>query len=139
MEALEVSFPGGKKVAAHYRGFDILTDQPASAGGENSAPAPFELFLASLATCAGYFVLTFCQQREIPTEGIRLMQRWRRDQQSHMIDRMILEIQLPASFPEKYRSAVVRAADLCTVKRHLQNPPDIEVLATTAEAMVQTR
>jgi ribosomal protein S12 methylthiotransferase accessory factor len=132
MEAFQVSFPGGKKVVASYRGFDIATDQPTSAGGENSAPAPFELFLASLATCAGYYVLAFCQKRDIPTDGIRLVQQWNTDPQTHMVTKLTVEIQLPEGFPEKYRSAVVQAADLCAVKKHLQNPPEIEVFSTTA-------
>ena len=136
MNALEVSFLGGKRVAASYRGFEIVTDQPVSAGGENSAPAPFELFLASLATCAGYYVVAFCQQRDIPIEGIRLVQQWQTDPQTHMVSRMTIEIQLPESFPERYRAAVIRAADLCTVKKHLQNPPDIEVFATTTQENV---
>ncbi len=130
MDIMLVSFPGGQKVAASYRGFEILSDQPAFAGGQNSAPAPFELFLASLATCAGYYVLAFCQQRNIPTEGIRLVQAWHTDPQTHMIDRMSIEIQLPEGFPEEYRAAVTRAASLCAVKKHLQNPPQIDVFAT---------
>ncbi len=131
MEAFEVYFPGGKKVAANYRGFSIVTDQPVAAGGEGSAPSPFELFLASLATCAGYFVLSFCQQRNLPTDGIRVVQRQETDPETHLVSKVKIEIQLPADFPEAYRPAVIRAAELCTVKRHLHRPPAIEVATTT--------
>jgi ribosomal protein S12 methylthiotransferase accessory factor len=117
---------------AHFRGFDIVTDQPASDGGDNSAPSPFELFLTSLATCAGYFVVAFCQQRDIPTDDIHLVQRMERDDQSHMVSKITIEVSLPPSFPDKYRAAVIRAADLCTVKKHLVNPPQISVSATTS-------
>ncbi len=134
MEPFEVFFPGGKKVAANYRGFTIVTDQPATAGGEGSAPSPFELFLASLATCAGFFVLSFCQQRNLPTDGIRVVQRQEADPETHLISKVKIEIQLPAGFPEAYRPAVIRAAELCTVKRHLHTPPAIEVTATTGPA-----
>lgn len=134
MDNFEVFFPGGKRVAAKYRGFVVETDQPEVAGGDNSAPSPFDLFLASLATCAGYFVLSFCQQRNISTEGVRLTQRMHFDRETHLISKVEIEIQLPADFPEQYRSAVIRAAELCTVKRHLQVPPAIEVSATTAPA-----
>ena len=127
---LNVTLGEGKKVSASFRGFTVVTDQPESAGGENSAPAPFELFLASIGTCAGFYVLSFCQQRNIPTDGIRLIQREERDRETHLVTRITLEIQLPEGFPEHYKAPVIRAADQCAVKRHLHNPPAIEIFTT---------
>ena len=128
--SMQITFPGGKKVAAEYRGFTIVADQPEMAGGQNSAPSPFEYFLASIGTCAGFFVLSFCQQRNIPVDGIRLIQREERDSESHMVTKISLEIQLPEGFPEQYRVPVIRAAEHCTVKRHLQSPPAFDIHTT---------
>jgi len=125
----KVTFPGGVKVDATYREFTIRTDQPIRDDGENTAPSPFILFLASLATCAGYYVLTFCQSRKIPTDGIGLTMKTERDAKGKMIALVSIEISLPPDFPEKYVSAVVKAAEQCTVKAHLQFPPDIETKA----------
>ncbi|HUU06381.1 MAG TPA: OsmC family protein [Patescibacteria group bacterium] len=127
---MKITFPGGKKVNAEYNGFTHKTDQPLNAGGENSAPSPFELFLASLATCAGFYVLSFCQQRGITMDGIELRQSMAYDAQTHLIGRIDIEIILPAGFPEKYRAAVVQAAQLCTVKKHLENPPKFNLFTT---------
>ncbi|MCX6555033.1 MAG: OsmC family protein [Candidatus Aminicenantes bacterium] len=120
---MKIYFPGGKKVNAEYNGFVHKTDQPVDGGGDNSAPSPFELFLASLGTCAGFYVLSFCQQRHIDSAGIELNQRMERDPGSHLIGKIDIEIVLPASFPKKYRAAVVQAAQSCTVKKHLSYPP----------------
>src|SRR5690242_6208835 len=57
MNDIEVSFPGGKRVDARVGSFVVHTDQPADQGGEGGAVSPFDLFLASLATCAGIYVL----------------------------------------------------------------------------------
>jgi len=127
---MTITFPGGKKVNAEYNGFTHRTDQPLQAGGEDTAPSPFDLFLASLGTCAGFFVLSFCQQRGIDTAGIELRQRVERDQRTHLIVKVDVEILLPASFPVKYRAAVVQAAQACTVKKHLQNPPQFNLFTT---------
>jgi putative redox protein len=127
---MKITFHGGKKVYAEYNGFIHKTDQPLANGGENSAPSPFELFLASLGTCAGFYVLSFCQQRGIDTTEIELRQSMERDPQSHLISKVNIEIVLPASFPEKYRAAVVQAAQACTVKKHLQTPPQFNLFAT---------
>jgi ribosomal protein S12 methylthiotransferase accessory factor len=127
---MKITFPGGKQVNAEYNGFVHRTDQPLAAGGGNAAPSPFDLFLASLGACAGFYVLSFCQQRGIDMAGIELRQAMERDPQTHLIGRIDIEIFLPASFPEKYRAAVVQAAQLCTVKKHLENPPKFNLFTT---------
>ena len=121
-----VTFPGGKKVDALVDGKVVHTDQPLRAGGEDSAPAPFDLFAASLGACAGYFVLAFCQARALSTEGISLRQRITFDD-AHILREVDLEIEVPSGFPEKYRGALARAAEGCTVKRAIEAQPHFAV------------
>jgi len=122
-----IDFPGGAKVDAHFGDFTVKTDQPAMGGGEGSAPTPFNVFLASIGTCAGIYVLGFCRQRGLPTEGIRIVERVHRDHTTGMVGKIDLEIQVPPSFPEKYYEALVRSADQCAVKKHLETPPQFNV------------
>ena len=128
---MEITFPGGKKVEAAWKEYRILTDQSLKDGGEGSAPAPFDLFLASIGTCGAYYVLAFCQARKIPTGGVRVTLTVEMDPKKKMISRVELRIHLPADFPEKYRDAVVKAARHCAVAKHLDDPPAIEVQAVT--------
>jgi ribosomal protein S12 methylthiotransferase accessory factor len=127
---LTISFPGGSKVDAACESAIIKTDQPISDGGEGSAPTPFTLFLASMGTCAGIYVLSFCQQRGLPTEDIRIRERVNFDGKTHLADEVTLDIELPSDFPEKYRHALVKAAQLCAVKRHLENPPSFNIVTS---------
>ena len=129
---MKILFPGNKKVSAEFEGFSVLTDQPQEAGGDGAAPAPFDLFLASLGTCAGIFVLSFCRKRDIPTEGLETVQKYDWDETKYLVTKVTLEIKLPAGFPEKYRDAVVNAMNLCAVKKHLHQPPAFEVTAVDA-------
>ncbi len=125
---MEITFPGGVQVSARYKEFELTTDQPETNGGQNSAPSPFDLFLASLGTCAGFFALRFCQQRELPTTGMRLELNSERNAETRRLDRVVITLHLPDGFPEKYRSAIVRATDQCTVKKALLDPPEIELI-----------
>lgn len=128
--SLKVTFPGGKAVNALYKDFNIGTDQPLEAGGGGSAPSPFELCLAALGTCAGFFALRFCQERGIDTNGMSLDLQTEQDPESHRkLDKVQIQIHLPPGFPEKYRKPIVRAAEQCSVKRMIQEPPDFEVVA----------
>jgi len=74
MNDIYLTFPGGKRVEATVGRHHIVTDQTLAHGGDDSAPEPFELFLASLATCAGLYVVSFCQTRGIPTDLVELVQ-----------------------------------------------------------------
>jgi putative redox protein len=132
MSSMLVRFPGGKRVDAELGGVTIRTDQPVEAGGGGSAPAPFDLFLASIATCAGIYVKGFCDSRGIATDGLGLEMRIERDPASPRIAKLALDIQLPPGFPEKHRDAVVRAADLCAVKKHMLKPPAFEIRTVDA-------
>jgi putative redox protein len=118
-----IDFPGGSRVDAHFGGFTVATDQPPEA----SAPSPFEIFLASIGTCAGIYVVGFCRQRNLPTEGIRIVQRIDRDRLTGMVETIGLEIQVPPGFPEKYYPSLIRSAELCLVKKHLEKPPIFEI------------
>ncbi len=124
---MSVTFPGGKRVDASYDGFEIATDQAVDAGGDGSAPEPFDYFLASIATCAGIYVLGFCQKRNIPYAGVRLVQSWERDEKSRRITTVRINIEVPPGFPEKYHKALIRAANQCSVKKTMENPPNFVV------------
>lgn len=118
------TLPGGSRVDARIGPFTVHTDQPPDA----TAPAPFELFLASIGACAGFYVLAFCRKRGIATDGIRVVQQ--NDMATTgMVERVRLTVELPPGFPDRYRDAVLRAVDQCTVKKHLEHPPAIDVQA----------
>jgi len=125
---MEIVSAGGKKVNAVYKGFTIMTDQSEDYGGEGTAPEPFDLFLASIGTCAGINVVVFCQKRGIPSENIKLMLRFERNPETKMIGKITIEMQLHPDFPDKYREAVKRAVNLCAVKKYLTIPPEFEII-----------
>lgn len=124
-----IDFPGGSRVDAHLGKFTIPTDQPPT----STAPTPFDVFLSSIGTCAGVYVLGFCQQRGLPTEGIRIVQRIHTDSLTHMVDQIDLDILVPPTFPEKYRDSLIRSAEFCKVKKHLEKPPTFQITTKLAE------
>lgn len=125
---------GNKKVKALYRGIEIETDQSVVNGGEGSAPEPFTLFLASIGTCAGFYVYAFCQARNIPVDNIRIVQRHEKKEGGKGIGKIFLTIEVPDTFPEKYLSALIRSADLCAVKKHIVDAPAFEIATVITDS-----
>ncbi|MCC6147992.1 MAG: OsmC family protein [Anaerolineaceae bacterium] len=128
-----IDFPGGAKVNASFGSFTVKTDQPPIGGGEGSAPTPFAVFLASIGTCAGIYVLGFCKQRGLSTEGVRIVQRMHSNPATGMVEDIDLEVQVPPEFPERYTEALVRSAELCAVKKHLADPPAFHIYTKTVQ------
>lgn len=128
MSMIKATFPGGALVSAHFDGFEVKTDQPEDNGGSNSAPEPYMLFLASIVTCAGFYVQSFCQQREIATDNIGMTLDIERNEESRRLEKIKMAIQLPADFPKKYKNALIRAAGMCSVKKAIADPPEFEVI-----------
>jgi ribosomal protein S12 methylthiotransferase accessory factor len=127
-----IDFPGGSRVDAHFGNFTVKTDQLPEA----SAPTPLATFLASLGTCAGIYILGFCRQRGISSEGIRLIQRVHSDRLTGRVSKIELEIQVPPEFPEKYRDALIKSAELCAVKKAIENPPEFNIFTQTVESVI---
>jgi putative redox protein len=132
---MTIDFPGGAKVDAHFGPFTVKTDQPLHGGGEGSAPMPFDIFLSSIGTCVGIYILGFCRQRGLPTEGIRIMQHTHPNSTTGLIDKIDLEIEVSASFPKQYYSALIRSAELCKVKKTLEQPPQFEIMTKEIEVV----
>ena len=124
---IDVSFPGGKTVQAVLNGYRVMTDQPETQGGKGSAPSPFQLFLSSIATCAGFYALQFCEARNLSTHGLTLRMQGDYDSESKRYKRLSIALNLPEGFPDHHRDSIIRAMNACAVKKHLQNPPEFHM------------
>jgi ribosomal protein S12 methylthiotransferase accessory factor len=131
--SVEIELAGRRSVSASVNGHLIWTDQPLENGGDDSAPSPFDLFAASIGACAGVFVQGFCAKRGIPYEGIRLHEQLRYAPDGALAE-VSLEIRLPETFPAKYRDAVVKVAEQCSVKRAILAEPAFTVTAVAGNS-----
>ncbi|MFV0348431.1 MAG: OsmC family protein [Halodesulfovibrio sp.] len=122
---LDVTYEGGMKVAASIRNFTVHTDQKEKQGGEDSAPTPFELFFAALATCAGVYAKRFCDKKEIPMDGIAISMEceFDPDPKKYRAQKITTIITVPDSFPEKFETAFIRTVEGCAVKKQILEPP----------------
>lgn len=128
MSMITATFPGGAMVTANFGDFEVPTDQPEEDGGTGSAPEPYMLFLSSIVTCAGFYVQRFCQERKLSTEGMTMTLDIERNPEIRRLEKVKMAIQLPQGFPEKYQKAIIRAADTCSVKKAIVDPPEFEVI-----------
>lgn len=130
---MTISFPYGVTVDATLDGHTVHTDQPAPLG-TGEAMSPFDLFFAAMGTCMGFYALRFCQERKIPTEGLRIELDRVHDAEKHRVSTVRIALDLPPEFPEKYVAAIQRSVDHCAVKRLVADPPDFEISVLARES-----
>lgn len=127
---VEVEYGEGKKINALFNGFKVQSDQAVASGGEASFPEPFDYFDSALALCAGHYVMSFCNKRDISTDGIKIIQNSSKDPEDSYKRKYVLDIELPEDFPEKYIKAVKLAAGGCAVKKVVTTGPEFELNVT---------
>lgn len=123
-----VTLPGGRRAETRLRGHRLVTDQPLDNGGEDTAPTPYELFLASVGTCVAVTLQGFAAKRGLDVTGLSVKQSMRYDDAGLLVA-VDLEVHLPPGFPEKYREAALRAAGECSVKKVIAAGPEFTVRA----------
>lgn len=128
---MTITLAGDSRVDVQAGLHTIHTDQPPASTG----PTPFTLFLASIGACAGFYMQAFCRARGISADGIRLRQH-QDTTPTGFVERVRVSVELPDDFPEQYRSALIKSAEKCTVKKHLEHPPLIHVELTPSAVAI---
>ena len=124
---LKVTLEGGKRVATRVGNHVIETDQPKESGGDDSAPAPYDLFLASIATCVGFYIQSYCETKDIDVTGIRITLNATRDPESRQVSGFVTTIEVPPSLPDKLYPVLCKVAEQCAVKKTIMSNPSFVV------------
>lgn len=122
-----VDLLAGQQLKASFGEHEVISDQSVSAGGLAEYPEPFDYFLASMPLCAAFYIRKFCEQRDISTEGIRLTQNNENIAEDKYKKKFSIRVELPETFPTKYKKALLAAANTCTVKKVVQAVPEFEI------------
>ncbi len=123
-DAVEVRHLGGDRLRIQVRGHELLADQPVEDGGEDSAPTPTELFLASLAGCVAFYAEGFLRRHGLSTAGLTVAcdYGWARD--PTRVGEVELRVEAPRLTPER-REAFSRVIERCAIHNTLRQPPEV--------------
>jgi putative redox protein len=129
---------GGKKFSTQIGHHQILTDQPEESGGENQAPTPPDLLLASLGACAAHYAMEYLSSRSLSTEGLHVQVFAEKTPRPVYLDnfRIVVETR---PLDEKHRQGLARAVDACLIHRTLHAQPKIEVEFATSRHELAAR
>ncbi len=119
MADMEIRLAEGR-ADAHFKGLTLQT-------GGNATPSPFDLFIASLGTCAALTAKGYCKSRNLNCEGMQILIDLERDPDTRLASKIKMELVLPEDFPAEHRDRLVKAAGACFVKKHLYQQPEFEM------------
>ncbi|KKR31818.1 MAG: hypothetical protein UT63_C0059G0001 [Candidatus Gottesmanbacteria bacterium GW2011_GWC2_39_8] len=128
---MTISYKEGEKFIASCRGHEITIDQPLDNGGKDEGPTPPELFIASLGSCIGVYVLAYCKNAKINTEGMAINVKWEKAKDPDRIGTIKVDIKLPEDVGKR-KAALLKVAEHCLVHNTITHLPIIEITLQNA-------
>jgi putative redox protein len=133
---VRVKHLAGDKLRIRVRGHELYTDQPWEDGGEDAAPTPTELFIASLAACVTFYAERFLRRNELSTDGLEVACDWTWASSPTRVGGISITVEAPGLTPAR-QEAFRRVIDHCTIHNTLLQPPKVELrVAATGAAGV---
>jgi putative redox protein len=123
---IAVTYAGGDRLRIDVRGHELSADQPVRDGGEDTAPTPTELFLASLTACVAFYAERFLRRHQLSTEGLRVSCEYGWATNPSRVGEIDLAVEAPGVTAAK-REAFTRVIEHCTVHNTLEHPPALRI------------
>lgn len=127
-DLMDVRFVSGEAYEVAVRGHRVMVDQPTDAGGEDNAPTPTELFVASLATCVAFYAGRYLTRHGFTRDGLGVSVGFdMADDRPARVAAVHLSVRVPADLPAERSAALQAVVSHCTVHNSLTSPPDITI------------
>ena len=124
---VRVDYEAGDRFRIAVRQHTISVDQPASDGGEDTAPTPTELFISSLASCVAFYARRFAARHDIPTDGLAVTAEFSMASHPARVGEITLQLHVPAELSPEQQAALVAVTSHCTVHSTLMQPPEVRI------------
>lgn len=118
---------GDDRFAIDVRGHRIHIDQPIDNGGEDTAPTPTELFVASLAGCVAFYARRYLARHNLSSDGLAVEAEFSAGGTPNRITDLTVHISPPAALPKERRQAFLAVASHCTLHNTLSRPPVVDI------------
>jgi uncharacterized OsmC-like protein len=114
----------------------LVADEPASAGGNDAGPDPYDYLLVSLGVCTSMTVGFYARRKQLPLEKItvslwhsRIHAKDCEECQSRegMLDRIDVEVKLTGSLSAEQHAKLMEIAGKCPVHRTLTSEINIRL------------
>ncbi|MDP2981499.1 MAG: OsmC family protein [Candidatus Omnitrophota bacterium] len=131
MEHTEVKYIDGKKFSAQNRKHAVIVDQPEDNGGNDQGPTPPELFVDSLGSCIGVYVLAFCKNTGLNPNGMKIILDWEKaSDKPARIKNINVKIELPNADVGARKAALLKVAESCMIHETIKHQPEINIELT---------
>jgi putative redox protein len=139
MSTMTVRYLNGDRFAIGVRDHVITVDQPLAEGGEDTAPTPTELLVASLASCVAFQARRYLSRHQLPTTDLAVTADYTLGSHPARLTDIRIDIELPDAVPVERLDALLAVTRHCTVHNTLADAPTVTVTLAGASAPAASR
>ena len=125
--AVRVEHESGDRFRLSVRQHTLHLDQPEVDGGEDTAPTPTELFIASLAACVGFYVHRFLSRHGHQVDGLAVTSEVEYATRPYRVSRISLGVSGVSHLPPEVQESLLSVAARCTIHNSLRQPPEVSI------------
>lgn len=131
MERISVMHVGGDRFRIYVRKHEFEVDQPAEMGGQDLAPTPTELFVASLASCVAFYAHRFMRRHDIP-DHVEVYADFDMGERPARVAHVSLLVEAP-DVPAEMKDRFQKMVEHCTVHNSITQPPEMTIETRVAK------
>ena len=127
METIVVEHLGAMQFEIKARSHAVISDQPFENGGHDEGMTPPELMLASLGSCAGFYVAQYLRKHRLANEGTRVRVTAEKLKGPARLGDFRIEVDVPVELKDEHQHGVEEAVHHCLIHNTLLQPPVMSI------------
>jgi putative redox protein len=124
---VQITQAEGVRFSVKARTHELVSDQPAENGGNDTGMTPPELLLGALGSCAAYYAVEYLRARKLAETGVKVRVTAEKLKQPARLGNFVVTVSCPVPLTELHNEGLLRAVHHCLIHNSLASPARVRI------------